>query len=425
LKIRHYGVMLLMLCATGSVAADWTASVDTVVDSAREYGGKALEATREYGSKMIDSSRDYRDSWFNAAPQPVTEAEIEAQKQEQLRQIWGKTLRRLDEARELDARIEKAPASRWFDEDRESLRQDRNDAFATLAALLQDPWILKHREHIDRLQDKIDSLNDKISELKEQRVTALAGERKEIDSRIAEARNDIAAHEQSIAVERGNLQKRFRLAGLELDQAQLTALLARVDADDLVGMAVTFDTLADITRKLMQLMRDSGEDLRQARRYYGMYVALLEFVLYMQDGYLDKLDNNYLPRIAAVLADTRRVQSESLRLLSGESSAARKAIVRHNIEAQQLTLKVARLYRQELKAQKARIERAREVVRRDYRVARNTYDTVRIGADLVRLMQVSQEAFAAVMSIQIPEIAPFENLEMQRKFEELSRLIGD
>lgn len=403
-----------MLWTTCSVAADWTPSVDTIVDSAREYGDKALEVTR-----------DYRDSWFNTTPQPVTDAEIEAQRQAQLRQVWGKTLRRLDEARALDDRIETAPESRWFGEDRRSLRQERNDTFATLANLLQDPRILKHRERIERLQDKIDALNDKISELKEQRITAVGSEREKLDAQIAKAKSDIAAHEQSIAVERSNLQKRFRLAGLTLDQAQLTALLARVDADDLVGMALTFDTLADITRKLMQLMQDSGEDLRQARRYYGMYVALLEFVLTMQDGYLDKLDNVYLPRLAAVLADTRRVQSDSLRLLSGESSEARKAIVRHNIEAQQLTLKVARRYRQELKSQKARIERAREVVRRDYRVARNTYDTVRIGADLVRLMQVSQDAFAAVMRIQIPEIVPFENLEMQRKFEALSRLIGD
>jgi len=38
---------------------------------------------------------------------------------------------------------------------------------------------------------------------------------------------------------------------------------------------------------------------------------------------------------------------------------------------------------------------------------------------------VSQEAFAAVMAIQIPEIRPFENLQMQRKFEELSRLIDE
>ena len=418
--------MLLLCIAPGSPAiADWKTSVDSAIERARDYGGRLLDATREYGGKAVDGTRAYRESWFGAEPRAVTDEEIEAQRSEQLRRIWGKTLRRLDEVRELDARIETAPESRWFGEDRESLRQERGDVFATLARLLEDPHILEHRAHIEQLQRKIDELNDAIGDLREQRVTALKAERESLDQRIAALEADIADYRGSIAVERANLQRRFRQAGLTLDDAQLTALLARVDADDLIGMAVTFQTLSAITTRLMALMQASGEELRQARRYYGMYVALLEFVLYMQDSYLDKLTQSYLPRIDGVLAETRRVQAASLRLLSDERSEARKAIVRQNIAAQRLTLKVARLYRQQLEAQKQRVERAREVVLRDYRVARNTYDTVRIGADLVRLMQVSQEAFTAVMSIQIPDIAPFENLEMQRKFEELSRLIGD
>ncbi len=426
LKRSIIPLVLLLGIVPGSPAlSDWKASVDSAIGYARDYGGRLLDATREYGDKVADSTRAYRESWFGASPRPVTDEEIEAQRNEQLRRIWGKTLQRLDEVRDLDARIETAPESRWFGEDRESLRQERGDVFATLAQLLEDPHILEHRAQIEALQSRIDELNDTIGELQEQRVAALEEERASLDQRIVAREEEIAGYRRAIGIERANLQRRFRQAGLTLDDAQLTALLARVDADDLIGMAVTFQTLSAITSRLMELMQASGEELRQARRYYGMYVALLEFVLYMQDSYLDKLAHSYLPRIDRVLAETRRVQSASLRLLSDEHSDARKAIVRQNIAAQRLTLEVAKLYRQQLEAQKKRVEQAREVVQRDYRVARNTYDTVRIGADLVRLMQVSQEAFAAVMSIQIPDIAPFENLEMQRKFEELSRLIGD
>ncbi len=409
-------VLLLSGMFSGAVTGDWKSTLDDALDNAREYGEKVLDATREYGS---------RESWFRAGPRPLTEAEIEAQRQAQLRQIWGKTLRRLDEVRTLDARIETAPESRWFGEDRQSLRAERNDVFAVLAELLEDPHILEHRQRIDRLRQKIDTLGDQITALRERRVTALGDELEAIDADIAGIESDIARYRRAIGVERANLLKRFRAAGLVLDDAQLTALLARVDADDLIGMATTLETLKAITARLMTLMEASGEDLRQARRYYGMYVAMLEFVLHLQDSYLARLEQRYLPRIAKVLAETRRVQADSLRLLSSERAEARKSIVRRNLEAQQLTLKVARLYRRELERQKQRVEQAREVVRRDWQVAKNTYDTVRVGADLVRLMQVSQEAFAAVMAIQIPEIRPFENLQMQRKFEELSRLIDE
>lgn len=376
----------------------------------------------------IDVAKRYTESMLkgvdsDSPTDPPTETELEAQKQAHLRQVWGKTLRNLDEIRDIDTRIELAPQSRWFGEDRASLQNRRLDTFATLARLLEDPQILRHREQIGELRQKIAKLSDRIAELQEQRVMALAGERDELDGEIAALKSDIATLEASEQAQRQALQQRFKLAGLELTDAQLTALLARVDADDLLSMTLTLDVLKDITARLMSLMQASGENLGQARRYYGMYVAMLEFVRYMQDSYVDKLQNIYLPRVARLVTEAQRIQSEALQMLSTERSPARKRILQRNLEAQALTLKVARLYRQQMKAQKKKVERARAVVEKDFRVARNTYDTVRLGADLVRLMQVNQEAFAAIMNIQIPEIVPFENIEMQRKFEELSRLI--
>ncbi len=411
---KQLGSGLLLVLLASQAGADWKTSVDGVLDSARQYGEKALS-----------TSRQYRESWLSPVPAELTDAEVEAQKQAQFREIWGKTLQRLDETQALDARLEKAPESRWFGADRKSLLQDRREVFDTLAALLNDPVIVEQRERILRLEEEIAKRQQEIGRLKEQRVIAVAGKKAALDADIAEVERDIAEYRQAIDVEKRNLQKRFQAHGLLLNQAQLTALLSRVDADDLIGMTVTFDVLADITTQLMQLMQESGEDIHQARKYYGMYVAMLEFVLYMQDRYIDKLDNQYLPRIKEVIADTRRVQRDSRNILASEPQAARKRIVRKNLEAQQLTLKVASLYTRQLEQQKARVQRARSVVRRDYRVAKNTYDTVKIGADLVRLMQVSQASFTALMNLQIPEIVPFENLEMQRKYEELSRMIRE
>ena len=407
-------VLLGCLLVSGPLQADWKSSVDEAIDTARQAGQKAL-----------DTSRGYTDAWLSPVPEPLTDTEIEAQKAEQFRQIWGKTLQRLDETRDLDARIEVAPEKRWFGDDKASLRQDRRDVFNTLAELLDDPLIVEQRAHILALKDKISEEKQSVGALKEKRGIAVGDDRSKLDEKIAAAEKNIAGYEQAIAIEKDNLQKRFKASGLELDQAQLTALLSRVDADDLISMAVVFDVLADITQQLMQLMQESGEDIQQARKYYGMYVAMLEFVLYMQDSYIDKLNNSYLPRIKDVVSNTRRVQRESLRILANESRIDRKNIVRKNIEAQQLTLKVSKLYTRQLEQQKAKVLKARSVVRRDFRVAKNTYDTVKIGADLVRLMQVSQASFTALMNIQIPDIVPFENLEMQKKYEELSKLIRE
>ncbi len=48
---------------------------------------------------------------------------------------------------------------------------------------------------------------------------------------------------------------------------------------------------------------------------------------------------------------------------------------------------------------------------------------MKISADLIQLMKTNRAWFSVLMNIQIPEIVPFENLAMQRKFEELSSMI--
>ena len=46
-----------------------------------------------------------------------------------------------------------------------------------------------------------------------------------------------------------------------------------------------------------------------------------------------------------------------------------------------------------------------------------------ISAELSHLLQSSIEAFNALQQIQIPDIIPFENIQMQKKYVELSRAI--
>ena len=69
------------------------------------------------------------------------------------------------------------------------------------------------------------------------------------------------------------------------------------------------------------------------------------------------------------------------------------------------------------------MQEALTLAKRDYRVAKNTFDTVKLSAELIRLMKSNQASFNALMNIQIPEIVPFKNIEMQKKFEELSLLL--
>ena len=82
--------------------------------------------------------------------------------------------------------------------------------------------------------------------------------------------------------------------------------------------------------------------------------------------------------------------------------------------------KVLGLYEEILRKDLLKIETGLKRVNDNYLVSLNTFQTVTVAADLASLMAENSNLFNEVMSIQVPELIPFENLQMQKEFEALT-----
>ncbi len=417
-------LMTSSLLSAQASHADWQDTLNNAWQSTKEVGGSAYDKSKEYTNDALDKSKNYYDGLTTEpASASVTSDLIQQQKKEHIQVIWKDILNNLDQALDINTQIDQAPESRFFGADKKSLGEDQVDVFAVIEGLLSNPDISKNRENIEALKEKISDKKDSISRYLEKRVVADNDERADYDQKIEKLRGDIDELSRRIDNQKDILKKRFNASGLLLSDAQVDVLLSRVDADDIIKMSLVYDVLKDITVQLMGLTKETHENIDQARKYYGMHVVLLKLVINMQDNYVKKLDEDYLPKIEMISMETRRINEESTHLLATETQRNRKALLHKNLKAQQLTLKVAKLYAEQLNQQKAKVITARRLILNDYKVAKNTYDTVKISADLIQLMKTNRASFNALMNIQIPEIAPFENLAMQRKFEELSLMI--
>jgi hypothetical protein len=154
-----------------------------------------------------------------------------------------------------------------------------------------------------------------------------------------------------------------------------------------------------------------------------MHVVLLELVSYMQQGYIDNVEKIYLPKINTIIDKTLALNEESKRQMAQENNQKRIAIYEKNRIAQELTLKTARLYLENLKDQQNKVIIAQKVAQRDLILSQNTYSTVELSADLLAILKDSKESFDALISLQVPEIVPFDNIIMQNKYYELSKLL--
>jgi len=173
----------------------------------------------------------------------------------------------------------------------------------------------------------------------------------------------------------------------------------------------------------MVLMKENNEDLNYAKKYYGLHLVTLELVVYIQQNYINKVDHVYIPKIDNIMFEAQKMEAKTKKLAASEVSERRRNIYEKNIQTQELTAHVAQLYKQDLITSKISMVNAQRITKKNLDLARNTYKTVVLSADLYELISESQNMFSEVSKIQVPNIVPFENMQIQKKYYELTKLI--
>ena len=409
-----YLLVLSMLFVVSDASAGmnetWQKTKEVTNDAitvSKEAGGKALEASKQAYSKLSDASSSQQTP------------------EERFKEIWGDLIEELDTGLDILIKTKDAPDSAIFKKDKLSLRTDFNKILDKIITLLSDPNIQDSRNKIDVYRNHIKETKREIREYREKKVVAPQGHmvkttKDGYDKKIQIARQDIEQLKNQIEETHLQLVESFKAIGLNLDIDQVAVILSRVDSENIIQMSAVFDVLKQITEQLIKLTKSSGEDIETAKRYYGMQVILIETVIYMQNKYIEQLNNEFLPKLKGIVSETSVLHRNTKRSISKASHPNQKKVYTKNLEAQKLTIKVARLYMDNFKSQRGKVEKAKSKALGDLELARNTYETVTVSAELMNLLNSNQESFEVIMNLQVPEIVPFENLEMKEEFQRLS-----
>jgi len=411
--------LLALLIHSNATYAQWQDSVKEGWDKSKDYGVEAWNTTKNV---LESTSQLFSESEENRRKVRIV------QEDERFKAIWGSVFGQLEDGLDFVDQIKKAPDSSFFGEDKKSLREDLNKILDKTLVLLEDESINDYSNKIEELHQQISVAKSNISKYREEKITAprdhmLDTTQDNYDKKIQQERLIISRYKNEIKIIKKHFKERLDDIGIDLSSEQVNILLARVDADDIVQMSFTFNVLKKITTQLMQLTHESSEEIKQAKKYYGMHVVLLELVNYMQQKYIDTVNSVYIPKIDKIIKNTIDTQNNAKKHIREDNDPKRITGFKNNIIALQLTLKTAKLYKTNLKDQTLKVLSAQEVVRKDLKLSQNTYDTVEISADLLSVLKTSKNSFDALMSLQVPQIVPFENMQMQKKYQELSRLL--
>jgi len=388
------------------VHADW--SSDLLKKSAQLY-----DETRE---KTIQI---YKDTLLT---KPLTHTEL---REKRLSKAWDDAVEELQEGTHYIDELQTVPDTAWIGRDKKAVREDLNALFDRIIEGLVGGDLSEYKRQMAHLRKKIDENKEKILIYREKQIGApesskLYTTKSEYDEKIKALQDENRVFENDMRIVKKNLKQSFSDIGVNLSMAQIDVLLTRVDGDDIIQISLMMDTLKYITNQILHLMKQSNEELKQAKKYYGMHEVLLELIVYIQQQYIDKCNHVYLVKIQKIINESRSMIEKTKRLQAHEEDPRRIMVYAHNIEALELTQKTALRYREDLVRSRDKMIEAQKVAKANLQVSKNTYETVSLSADLYDLISESQQMFAEVSKIQVPDIVPFENIQIQEKYRELT-----
>jgi predicted nuclease with TOPRIM domain len=312
-----------------------------------------------------------------------------------------------------------------FTKDKGDVDKKLNEILEDAVRILDVSGLKETKSEINGRLEQSRELSVELSSLRFDAEMEGADKARKVREKISQLEGRLERMEAEIEASKTQLITEFRRLGVDLDPDEIDALVYSVTGDDDVQLFTVYENVRTITGKLRQAVAQSGESLDLSRRYFGMHVLLLRTLLTLQQEYILRIDDRYLPRLQEIIAENRDIIAEATRLRQEFEDQAARQQVDANRKAAQLTEKTARLYIQYLKDNRERVARSIDRVEEKEKVAYHTYRTVSAAVELVSLMNESDRFFTSLSELQIPELVVFENNDVRMKFRELTQRMAE
>ena len=393
--------------------------------------GKVTESTTEILDLSLESFSNFREGVSE-----VIDAELELLK----------TKKNEDESLELQDKVD---TLRIYVEDVINLKEEEKEAssftiigkskkdyrikidevLSEIEIVLFDGQIVNYSEKIRKIRKKIISLESQKVILNEDLIFA-SDKKKFLGSSKDEIRNELIEIDRVIKNSyilidelEYDLKKKLYSLGVNVTREQIRVMTTRVDGDELAKSFAIFDVTKQISSTLGELVKKNSFSASTTVKYYGTYVILTEILAFSQREYIRKINEVYRPAIKKIEEDVNDSIDFAKKSIKSSKSDNNKNILKENIQSNKFTLKVLNQYDGILEIQKKSLEKALEITKEQISVAYSTYDTAANSANLLGLINETENSFNKILDMQLPEIIPFENTELEMKFQEVSSQI--
>lgn len=327
----------------------------------------------------------------------------------------------LDYHEELPKLDETAPL--WFP-DKKSRADDIRNKLEDIRGLLLSNDAKRIMKRIEECDKRLEDINKKLQEERENHVL-YPEKRAKIEERmnkLCSARDELQRQRDEFA---RNVLKELDALGLRLSGTGAEKCLFPANIGDLIDNVIVAKSIAIVVANLRELM--AGGDVSAAKRYFGMYVVMVEVQKYCFEQYLEKSRNGeWRKKLNQIREEAIAVRDEALKSAQDMSFAEQhRNAFRANAKVNENTLKAVAIYEKTLDAHEKIIESKENEAGKMFSVAQNSYKTVSLAGDFFSLVKSSQESFDALLELQLPPIEIINDTSLQEKFMEITKKLKE
>ncbi len=392
-------VVLSLLCfaCVGSALADGRDGKATASESISESAKTIAENVCEDAPDVLD---DFRDS---------------------IRSNWRKLSGRCADLIGLHDEMADLPEKSWLNKDQGDQRERVQKQLKRIRALLLTTDARKILASVEAIDAKIADVDADIRETKEKRFLH-PGKEERFDAKISnyEAKRHVLEERRAEAA--SAVLAELDAIGLRLSGDAAEKCIFTVNVGDLIDAAVVAKHVGLVVEALGEQMKMQGGDVVAAKRYYGVYVAMLEVQKSCFDEYIDKSrEGPWRRQLAAIRKEATDQRAAALRS-AGDASfdMSQRAVFRKNAEVFEMTQRAVDAYVKILDRHEAVIARKAEDAARMLTVARSSLATVTLAGDFLSLVQTAEDTFDALLQLELPPLELFDDATLQAEFSALT-----
>lgn len=345
--------------------------------------------------------------------------------------VFKKVMPRIEEAADEMHESQSLPDRALFGKDKRDVQQDINKLLDKAIDVLELSTASDVREDISKIENRIAADLEDLDACRRKQISAREGAilgiqklpfattKKGYEERIEAIEGDIAERKQELEELKRTFQEELAKLGLQLTPDQVNQLLSTVEGDQFIELTIVFDNVKQVTLKLQDLMTASAEDTAASRRYYGMYVILLQVLDRIQQTYISEIDEGHLPKLDEYEKEADDIIKDARRLLETVNDTNRQHL-EMNIKSAGITKEAISLYRMYLKKQRETVVEMNTRLQQDIGTAENTYRTVTLSTNLAALLQQGIDRFKALTQLSPPTLVVFQSDAVEAEFRRLT-----